>query len=193
MYFPDQEELFPQVRPAGCIRFEIGTCLGPCTGQVTRSAYAERWHALKQFLDGVDSPLLAGLRQDMATASSVLDFERAARLRDRLQLFDWLHAHLARIRQARDKHTFVYPVQGHQGQDLWYVISQGCVLTAVPAPSERKDKAATLAKLDRFFGRPRLGIEPSQSEGIDGVLLVSAWFRRRPAELQRVIPVSGKR
>ena len=193
MVFPDQEELFPLVRPAGCIRFEIGTCLGPCTGQVTRQAYTERLQALKQFLDGVHPHFLAGLRQDMATAAGSLDFERAARLRDRLQLFDWLHAHLARIRQAREKHTFIYPVKGHQGQDFWYVIRQGWVVAAVPAPSDRKSKAAAREKLSRLLAEPRLGIEPSQSEGIDGVLLVSAWFRRYPDELKLVIPASRER
>ena len=32
--FADRGALLPVVRAAGCLRFEIGTCLGPCTGDV---------------------------------------------------------------------------------------------------------------------------------------------------------------
>ena len=39
MIFPDQGELFPGVRPPGCLRMEIGTCTGPCTGLCARKDY----------------------------------------------------------------------------------------------------------------------------------------------------------
>lgn len=193
MFFADQEELFPIVHPAGCIRFEIGTCIGPCTGRISRQAYAERLQALRSFLDGADSQLVDSLRDEMETAARSTDFERAARCRDRLQLFEWLRDHLARIRQARERHTFVYPVIGNQGHDLWYLIRHGWVARVIPAPKDAASKQQAAAALDEVFGPPRLGVEPSQSEGIDGVLLVSAWFRRHAKELKKTLPVDEAR
>lgn len=186
MTFADQEELFPIARPAGCIRHEIGTCLGPCTGGVTHQAYFERVQALRRFLDGANSTFLDTLERDMGAASTALDFERAARLRDRLQLGRWLRDHLARIRQARERHTFIYPVNGPD-HEYWYFIRQGWVARVTPAPGDDASRQQTAELLHEVFGQARLGIEPSYSEGIDGVLLVSAWFRRHPLELKRTL------
>jgi excinuclease ABC subunit C len=189
MTFPDQEELFPVVLPAGCIRHEIGNCLGPCTGRISHQAYGEAIQSLRRFLDGADAAPLTQLQVDMMAAAKALDFERAAQLRDRLQLFEWLQRHLARIRQARERHTFIYPVKGVD-QDVWYLIRQGWVAAALPAPRDEDSRRQAAAALAEVYGQPRLGVEPRQSEGIDGVLLVSAWFRRHPRELKRVMSVA---
>src|SRR5262249_3276542 len=42
LFFADQGELFPVLRSAGCLRYEIGTCLGPCVGATSRRSYGER-------------------------------------------------------------------------------------------------------------------------------------------------------
>ncbi|HEY1381116.1 MAG TPA: GIY-YIG nuclease family protein, partial [Gemmataceae bacterium] len=52
MHFADQADLFPVLRPAGCLRFDIGTCSGPCAGNVTRAAYGRQTRAARAFLDG---------------------------------------------------------------------------------------------------------------------------------------------
>src|SRR5262249_32652426 len=39
MVFAEQKELFPVLRAAGCLRHEIGTCLGPCAAACTQAAY----------------------------------------------------------------------------------------------------------------------------------------------------------
>ena len=39
MVFADQAELFPVLRAAGCLRLEIGTCLGPCAAACSRDEY----------------------------------------------------------------------------------------------------------------------------------------------------------
>jgi excinuclease ABC subunit C len=52
MTFADQPELFPVLEAAGCLRFEIGTCLGPCNAAITRPEYSKAVRAAKSFLDG---------------------------------------------------------------------------------------------------------------------------------------------
>src|SRR5581483_417173 len=78
MHFADQGELFPVLRPAGCLRYEIGTCSGPCVAGVTRPGYGRQVRAARALLDGADDGVLTKLEQAMAEASANLAFERAA-------------------------------------------------------------------------------------------------------------------
>ena len=54
MVFADQQELFPAELAAGCLRHEIGTCLGPCAAACSRTAYAAKVQAANAFLHGQD-------------------------------------------------------------------------------------------------------------------------------------------
>src|SRR5262249_2705945 len=63
MIFADQQELFPVLRAAGCVRYEIGTCLGPCAAICTHAAYAEQVRSARAFLDGSDTGLLSLLER----------------------------------------------------------------------------------------------------------------------------------
>src|SRR5207249_11449013 len=101
MRFGDQQELFPVLRAAGCLRHEIGTCLGPCAAACTHAAYEAQLEAARAFLDGRDTSPLESLERDMLAASAALQFERAAALRDRLEPLRWLHRCLERLRGAR--------------------------------------------------------------------------------------------
>lgn len=177
MVFADQGELFPEPRAAGCLRLEIGTCLGPCAAACTRAGYAARVRAARAFLEGRDPAPLEGLQREMAAASAALAFERAAALRDKHTALHWLHEHLARLRHARERHTFIYPVTGHDGRELWYLVRRGWVATVLPAPADARHAA-----VERVFDAPQSWTGATPAEEIDGVLLVAAWFKRHPEE-----------
>lgn len=68
-----------------CLLFHIEKCSGPCVGEIGADAYRSLVSDLCRFLDGDTDEVLDGLRSDMEAASRALEFERAARLRDRLQ------------------------------------------------------------------------------------------------------------
>jgi excinuclease ABC subunit C len=181
MAFADQGELFPEPRAAGCLRHEIGTCLGPCAAACTRAAYAQRVGAARTFLEGKDGTLLAGLERDMAAASAALAFERAAGLRDRVEVLRWLHDRLNRLRQLRDGQSFVYPAA-----EVWYLIHQGRVAAARPAPSQQT-AARTAAMIEALYRRRFPPGAALAGHEVDGVLLVAGWFRKYPEERARVL------
>lgn len=176
--FADNEELFPMVRAPGCIRHEIGTCLGPCAALCSRKDYDAQVRTARRFLDGSDRTLLTTLAQEEQAASASLNFELAARLRDQRQPLEWLVRHLERVRQAQESHTFVYPVAGHGGRDLWYLVRRGWVAAALPRPATRAEHQAATALLEEVFTKQTPWNEPSRVEQIDAVLLVAAWFRK---------------
>ncbi len=184
MQFRDQQELFPLLRAAGCIRHEIDTCLGPCAAACSHAEYEARVGAARAFLDGQASPLEA-LERDMLAASSALQFERAAALRDRLEPLRWLHRCLERLRRARAL-SFVYPLRSYEGRELWYAIHRGVVRTVLAAPEDGSGAETADVLAGVFAEKPGL---PGRKEGeaVDGVLLADAWFRKHAEERQRTL------
>jgi excinuclease ABC subunit C len=67
-----------------CLLFHIERCSGPCVGEVSREDYDRLVGELIDFLDGNTEPVVKRLESAMAEAADTLEFERAARLRDRL-------------------------------------------------------------------------------------------------------------
>jgi len=68
-----------------CLLFHIEKCAGPCVGEVTSEDYETMVDGLCRFLGGDTDEVVRGLDAEMREASSSLEFERAARLRDRLE------------------------------------------------------------------------------------------------------------
>ena len=67
-----------------CLLYHIERCSGPCVGAVTREDYDRLVAELLDFLDGNTEPVVRRLEAAMAEAADALEFERAARVRDRL-------------------------------------------------------------------------------------------------------------
>jgi excinuclease ABC subunit C len=67
-----------------CLLFHIEKCSAPCVGNVTREQYQEYIDELAGFLEGDTKPIVDKLERKMHEAAGELEFELAARLRDRL-------------------------------------------------------------------------------------------------------------
>jgi excinuclease ABC subunit C len=68
-----------------CLLFHIEKCSGPCVGEVSKEDYARHTQELLDFLDGDTDEVVVRLRSRMREAADNLEFEQAARCRDRLQ------------------------------------------------------------------------------------------------------------
>lgn len=188
MVFTDQRELFPLPRAAGCIRYEIRTCLGPCAAACSQAEYSAQVQAARAFLEGRDTRLLSRFQREMEQASRELAFERAATLRDKLDVMTWLVDRLTFMRRARARHSFIYPVQGHDGGVVWYLIHQGQARAAIAAPRDEASRAQAVGLIETIYRKRGLGLWPG--EEIDGVLLVAGWFKRHPEERLNAIAPS---
>ena len=67
-----------------CLLFHIEKCAGPCVGEIEEMPYRELVRELCDFLAGDTDDIVDRLDAEMRDAASDLEFERAARLRDRL-------------------------------------------------------------------------------------------------------------
>jgi excinuclease ABC subunit C len=67
-----------------CLLFHIEKCSGPCVGEIDKEHYDELVAELLQFLDGDTDTIVKRLEASMREAADALEFEKAARCRDRL-------------------------------------------------------------------------------------------------------------
>lgn len=182
--YAEQGDLFSAPRRAACLRYELGSCLGPCGGFVTQAAYEERVEQALAFLDGRGIAPLDRVVDAMSHASDETAFETAARLRDKFEALEWLFAAGSRIRAAIDALSFVYLDPGTYGDDRAYVIRQATVRASAPAPHTPIERAAFRALVAEHAGpEPASGALPP--EAIDEMVLLLGWFRRHPAALRR--------
>ena len=68
-----------------CLYHHLGQCLAPCAGIADKAEYAQAVKDVADFLDGRQEQIIKKLRLEMDEAAENLEFERAIRLRDRLQ------------------------------------------------------------------------------------------------------------
>ena len=73
-----------------CFDFHVGRGPGVCAGAVSPEEYAANVRRVERFLSGHRSDVVRELREDMAQAAEELDFERAGRIKGRLEVISGL-------------------------------------------------------------------------------------------------------
>ena len=73
-----------------CFDYHVGRGPGVCAGCITQQDYARHVAQVERFLSGHRGEFVAQLREEMAEAAAELDFERAGRVKRRLQVIDGL-------------------------------------------------------------------------------------------------------
>lgn len=68
-----------------CLNYQIGRCLAPCCGKISKDDYNKIVKDARFFLEGKDKELLKSLHEKMGRESEALHFEEAARTRDRIK------------------------------------------------------------------------------------------------------------
>jgi excinuclease ABC subunit C len=72
-------------RTRPCMLYQIKRCAGPCVDLIEPDAYSELVDQAAAFLRGKSNALRKDLQDQMQTAADAMDFETAARLRDRIR------------------------------------------------------------------------------------------------------------
>jgi excinuclease ABC subunit C len=183
--FADQPDLFAFEHTPRCHRFELRLCLGPCAARCSEAEYAGRVQMARAFLDGHADEPVRWLNERMAAAAERWDFEYAGMLRDRLRRLESLREEFARLREALDSLTFVYRVEGVEGDDRVYLVRRGTVRATAPVPRTAAERRRLSRLCDEHFGRPEHEGALVQRHQVDEILLLSRWFRARPEELAR--------
>ncbi|MBL8710556.1 MAG: excinuclease ABC subunit UvrC [Rhodospirillaceae bacterium] len=81
---PCSDSIFSS-RTRPCLQYQIKRCSAPCVGRISEADYATLVEEARDFLTGKSDKVKQRLSAEMQAASDALEFERAARLRDRVQ------------------------------------------------------------------------------------------------------------
>ncbi|RVU20575.1 excinuclease ABC subunit UvrC [Methylobacterium oryzihabitans] len=71
-------------RTRPCLLYQIKRCSGPCTGEIAPEDYAKLADETRAFLSGKSTAVKERLAAEMQEAAETWEFEKAARLRDRI-------------------------------------------------------------------------------------------------------------
>jgi len=75
-------------RARPCLNYQMNRCLGPCTHDIPPAEYKEVVQQVRLFLEGRNRELIIKLKSDMAGAADMLDFEKAAVIRDQMKAIE---------------------------------------------------------------------------------------------------------
>ncbi|MGB8742261.1 MAG: excinuclease ABC subunit UvrC [Xanthobacteraceae bacterium] len=134
---------FFESRTRPCLLYQIKRCSAPCTKEIDFQNYATLVREANAFLSGRSKAVKDELAQEMDTASTALDFERAAIYRDRLAALS-----------AIQSHQGVNP-RGVEEADVFAVHQQGgfsCVEVFFFRTGQNWGNRAYFPKADRSIG-----------------------------------------
>lgn len=101
-----------------CLEYHLGNCMGPCVGYETEAEYTAKITQVKDMLKGKLSTIKKQLKEDMAAAAADLAFEKAQRLKVKLDAVEDYHSKSTVVSQSeedldvfaildRDKYAYV--------------------------------------------------------------------------------------
>jgi excinuclease ABC subunit C len=191
--FADQLQLFDLEYRAECLRYELGTCLGPCAGACTHDAYRMNVNAAESFMDGFNDEPLVMVREQMELASTNLHYELAAQSRDTLKSLEYVHNKLGVLATVRRDYTFIYPTRGFDGCDTWYLIHSGEIVDAVRAPRSKDERRTMQSTLTRWQNMTANRLDRGHGTYAHTLYLIATWFKKNRDELKQTLTTSGDR
>jgi excinuclease ABC subunit C len=99
--------------PRPCTQYYIHRCIAPCVGYATREEYQAIIQQVILFLEGKHDEVLKSLQEKMDEAAESLNFEEAARMRDRIKA----------VEQILEKQRIIH-TEGQDDQDV-IALAQG--------------------------------------------------------------------
>ncbi len=188
-----------EARTRPCLLHQIKRCAAPCVGLIGGSDYSALVREAKSFLDGDSRTIQQGLSKEMETAAAHLDFERAARLRDRIRALTYVQgAQDINTEGVSEADVFAIHAEGGQScvQVFFFRAGQNWGNHAYFPKHDREEEPTAIlaAFMAQFYdGRepPALllsNIEPDQS-----MLLAEAFTLRAGRKVTILTPQRGEK
>jgi excinuclease ABC subunit C len=98
-----------------CLLASINQCTAPCNLRIGKEEYRKDIYRLRMFLEGNRKQLLAEMRAEMSEASAALKFEKAARLRDEIEMLERLHERGELNKHEQPEVFYIDPKKGLAG------------------------------------------------------------------------------
>lgn len=193
--------LFRDRRP--CVRGQIGRCGAPCAGLVGMREYGAVVDEAVHFLRGEPTGIVERLEAEMAAAAGREEYERAARLRDDLELARGIVERQTLLREALARRSAAAVCPGKEpGSAELFLVDGGLLASQARIPVGGRgplevapEVAGLLGTLEGGSGTAPVAptaVEAALSrEEFDELLIVARWLRRLPRG--RVVELEAER
>ncbi|WP_376794149.1 exonuclease domain-containing protein [Thermogemmatispora sp.] len=169
----------PEAAPSPpCLRYHLGRCLGPCSGQLDSAPYQDLIEEVCAFLRGERPELLERVRLQMEEAAQALHYERAALLRDMLEGAEevLLCQRLISNAVAANNLFIVYP-SACQGHNEIFLIRHGRLLELQRVPHAEQATRQALRNLLRRAAQEQTPPAIVGQAEIDQLMIISRWIK----------------
>jgi len=186
-------------RTRPCMLHQIRRCSAPCTGLISLDDYAVLVREAEAFLRGKSRSVMARMAADMQGASDGLEFERAARLRDRIRALSSI-AQETQVNPVTVSEADVFALTAEGGQAcvqvFFFRAGQNWGNRAYFPRVDRTDGDAEImaAFLGQFYeDRPIPRLMLVNVEPADGALLREAFALKASRRVEIAVPTRGEK
>lgn len=186
-------------RTRPCLQYQIERCSAPCVGYIKADEYARDVAAARDFMNGKNDPVIEHLSRRMEEASRSLDYERAAKYRDRIHAVRQIQSNQYVTGSAIETDVIVLDRQAAVA--VFQVVEfrlgrnvSGRSYFPANIGAEQGDAELMAAFLGQFYSDRRPPVEILVAPApVDRELLSEALARRREGRVRLVSRVRGAR
>lgn len=181
-----------RIRP--CLYYDMGRCVGPCTGEISPEEYRALIEQVILLLKGRTEEIVADLRRKMEEAASALAFEKAAVIRDQIFALEKISQHQRVVSSTlRDEDFIAHFQSGEEACVQVFFVRSGKLVGReyfLLEGAELEKGQALAAFLKQFYERAAF-IPPEiiVSEEIEEAPVIEEWLRyRRGGDVKLRLP-----
>ena len=188
----------PPARP--CLNYHIKRCPAPCQGLISKEEYGQTVTDALLFLEGRQEDLLRILKEEMKKASAELAFEKAARLRDRIQAVEKITARQKISAALNEERDIIAMSQGENRSciQIFYMREgklMGRDLHRIDGTDGMTPEDILTSFVKQYYNAvPQVPREIVVPVKLDDMELIADWLsQRRGSKVTVTVPQRGKK
>lgn len=113
-----------------CLDFYIKRCVAPCINEISKEDYAKLINQVKNFFEGHHEEIIKSLKEQMATLATKKEFEKAAKIRDRIKNIEEIQEkQKISDPNQEDKDIINYVIEGHSAYFNLFQVREGKLIS----------------------------------------------------------------
>ncbi|MGN0178344.1 MAG: excinuclease ABC subunit UvrC [Monoglobaceae bacterium] len=182
-----------------CLYHHIGQCSAPCSGNISQEEYRDTFNRIEAVLDGKYTKITAELENMMYKASDKLEFEKAARYRDRIEALKILGEKQKMISTSDDNRDIIGIYKG----ELEYCIQvfymrggkiQGSEYFVINEIDSGKEEVLSEFVKQYYFTATNIPKEILLSDRVEDIEEIEAWLSEKTGHrIKLLVPVRGEK
>ena len=188
-----------RIRTRPCLHCQMNGCLAPCCRDVDPRVYQEQVQEAVLFLKGRTHELIRKIRGQMDEASEACEFEKAARLRDKLFALErTVEKQIAVTTDFHDRDVFAAAASGDAGVIMCFSVRGGFVTgtRCFPFPETMAAEDEMLSAFIRQYYGPGAFVpgEIFVSHQLEDAALIEEWLSAERGQKVRLVrPERGEK